>query len=85
MQSLYLKAAATAALVAAGAILSASAPASAASPGCKTSVGSSNKWTCTTDYTSNPKPAQKAQIKQIKPRFKLKTIPCYQSPVPGCE
>lgn len=66
----------------------------AAAPGCKTSVGSGNKWTCTTDYKAKTKRSGRkmrygrqflpARSKSASKRFKAKTIPCYQSPVPGC-
>lgn len=85
-----------AALVAIAAGLSAvsGSQASAAAPGCKTSVGSGNKWACTTDYTAKTNHAQRRARygSQFLPRggksasksFKARTIPCYQSPVPGC-
>lgn len=82
---LVLKFTAAALLVAAG-VFAGQAPAEAAAPKCKPSVGTSNKFVCTTDMTAKPRQPQRAASGlQYKPlKFKAKTIPCYQSPVPGC-
>lgn len=73
------------------ALTSAATVANAAAPDCKTSVGSSNKWTCTTDFTAKPKndarrkvPTRRLHGYSASRKFKIKTIPCYQNPVPGC-
>lgn len=72
---------------------------SAEAPECVGSTsGGPKRFTCTDDFQAKPsKPtsrkAKRLKVKkktykryQYKPtRFKLKTIPCYQSPVPGCE
>lgn len=65
--------------------------ANAAAPGCKPSVGSGNKWSCTTDFTAKSKsdarrtvPTRRLYGHSASRKFKIKTIPCYQNPVPGC-
>jgi hypothetical protein len=68
--------------------------AQAAAPECKTSVGSGNKWTCTTDFKAKTKSTTRrarfgAQFlprrgRSASNRFKARTIPCYRNPVPGC-
>lgn len=84
MQNLPLKSAAVALLVALG-TLAGQSPAEAAAPKCKPSVGTSNKYVCTTDYTAQPsQPQASVAVKRGPQKFKAKTIPCYQSPVPGC-
>lgn len=61
-------------------------PAEAAAPKCKPSVGTANKFVCTTDFTAKPQQPQGAVVKHVRPlKLKAKTIPCYKSPVPGCE
>jgi hypothetical protein len=80
-----LKFAAVALLAGAGTFAGHS-PAEALAPKCKPSVGTSNKFVCTTDFTAKPKPqGSAATLLPAKPlKLKAKTIPCYQSPVPGC-
>ncbi len=81
MQNLPLKCAALALLVGVAAFAGGS-PAEATAPKCKPSVGTSNKFVCTTDMTAKTKPQGNVQLKPLK--LKVKTIPCYKSPVPGC-
>jgi hypothetical protein len=85
MQSLKLTAVAL--LIGLGAFAGQS-PAEAAAPKCKPSVGTSNRYVCTTDLTAKPSAPQGTGATtglQLKPlKFKAKTIPCYKSPVPGC-
>jgi ABC-type glycerol-3-phosphate transport system substrate-binding protein len=83
MQNLTLKFAA-AALMLGLAALGGPSPAQAEAPKCKPSVGTPNKFVCTTDMTAQPRQQAGVVHRQIKPKFKAKTIPCYQSPVPGC-
>lgn len=87
MHALYLKFGAVALAAAIGA-LAGQTSAQAAAPKCKPSVGTSNKYVCTTDLTAKPSAPQRNGVAaghQLKPlKFKAKTIPCYKSPVPGC-
>jgi hypothetical protein len=87
MHGLHLKFAAAALAAGIGA-LAGQPSAEAAAPKCKPSVGTSNRYVCTTDMTAQPRAPQRngvAARHQLKPlKFKARTIPCYQSPVPGC-
>lgn len=87
MHGLTLKFAAAALAAGIGA-LAGQTSAEAAAPKCKPSVGTSNKYVCTTDFTVKPSAPRRNGVAaghQLKPlKFKAKTIPCYKSPVPGC-
>lgn len=78
--------AAALAAVTIAALLATAAPAAAGKQRCKTSVGSGNRFACTTDFKAKTKRnVNQFRAIRIKPRFKIKTIPCYRNPVPGCE
>ncbi|MEL6299322.1 MAG: hypothetical protein AAFQ45_12205 [Pseudomonadota bacterium] len=89
MSSIQSKATLAASALLAGAFVIAvsASVASAAAPKCKTSVGSSNKHTCTTDYTAKQKGGTYKRAVRIggAKAFKAKLPPCPKIPRGPCK
>ncbi len=89
MNALNSKSLAVASALLSGAVLIAAnaSVANAAAPKCKTSVGSANKYTCTTDFTAKPKGGVLKRAIRVggAKAFKAKLPPCPKIPRGPCK